>query len=202
MKKLVIFLSVLILGLSAVFADEYPVSTIKAFDVKDYYEQELTLKYDDSENVYYLFRSTYRGSYWFTLTPTKLEKLRATVKKAQEWSAIAIEKKTSVKKELPDSELKVPGTLHSGSDWYTTRWDLTLKYHFVAEVNDTTSIVSILLVGDEEASRQNQYMDIEFPSYVFINSQIDDLANAISEETIKKAKENHKAEKEAADMFN
>lgn len=86
MKKIFALVTVFILGLSTLFADEYVVSKIECIAADGLYDRELTFKYDDSENVYYLCRSTYSAVYWFTLTPENLEKLRANLKKVQEWA--------------------------------------------------------------------------------------------------------------------
>lgn len=202
MKKIFAFITVLFMGLSVVFADEYVVSKIDCMAADGFYDRELTIKYDDSENVYYLCRSTYSAVYWFTLTPAKLEKLRANLNKVKEWEKLAKENKSSISKELPDSKISVEGTMKRGNDWYTTRWNIDLNFFFVSQITDEANVISLLLRGGEVESRQNQFVDIEFESLVFINTEIDSFIDAISTETIESAKTKHKQEKSAADMFN
>lgn len=202
MKKILFVFSFLICGLSALFADEYVVSKIDCMAADGFYDRELTFKYDDSENVYYLCRSTYSAVYWFTLTPAKLEKLRTNLNKVQEWSKLAKENKSSISKELPDSKISVEGTMKRGNDWYTTRWNIDLNFFFISQVTDEAEVMSLLLRGGEESSKQNQFVDIEFESVAFINTQIDEFIKAISSESVEEAKKKHRQEKTAADMFN
>lgn len=202
MKKIFAFLMVFMLSLSATFADEYVVSKIECLSVDGFLDQEISFKYDDSENVYYLYRYTYSRSYWFTLTPEEVEKLRANLNKAKDWIKIAKENNSTIKKELPDSKISVEGSMSSGNDWYETRNDIDLDFIFVATLAEEPKITSLLIRGEAEPSRQNQYIDVEFESVVFINEQIDAFIEGISEEAIEAAKEKHKKEKAEADLFN
>ncbi len=172
------------------------------FNCSSFYDREVTFKYDDEENVYYIYRSTYSSAYWFILTPAKLEKLRANLNKVQEWSKLAKEKKASISKELPDSNISVEGIMNRGNDWYSTRWNIDLNFFFVSQVNEESEFISLLLRGGEEESSQNEFVDIEFESVVFINNEIDSLISAISNKTIEAAKTRHTQEKTISDMFN
>lgn len=202
MKKIFALVTVFILGLSTLFADEYVVSKIECIAADGLYDRELTFKYDDSENVYYLCRSTYSAVYWFTLTPENLEKLRANLKKVQEWAKLAKENKSSISKELPDSSFSVEGTMKRGNNWYSTKWNIELNFFFISHISDEGEIISFMIRGGEKSSKQNQYIDIEFESVVFLNTEIDALINAISSETIEAAKLKHCQEMKTADMFN
>lgn len=202
MKKIFALVTVFLMGFSAVIADEYVVSKIECISADGFFARELTFKYDDSENVYYLYRSTYSGAYWFTLTPDKLEKLRANLNKVQEWSKLARESRSSIYKELPDSKISVDGIMKFGNDWYSTRWNIDLNFFFVSQITEESDVISLLLRGGAEESRQNQFIDIEFESVFFLNNEIDSFINAISEETVEGAKKQHAKEKSAADMFN
>lgn len=198
-KKICCFICFFIVTIC--FADEYVISKIECVETQNLYDRELTLKYDDEDNVFYLFRSTYSRSYWFTLNPSKLEQLRQNLIKTQEWGKLAKDNKSSIKKEIPNSVIKVSGTMKSGNDWYTTYKDIPLKFFFVSSFSDDFEIVSLMLVGDEQESKQNQFIDIEFESVLFLNSEIDDFANAISKETVDNAIKKHTEEKQAADIF-
>lgn len=202
MKKMFLVLSFLVCGLSAIFADEFVVSRIGCSDAKTFYDEEILLKYDDKENVFYLFRSDYARDYWFILTPEKLKQLRETVKKAQEWSALAFEKKSEIAKDIPKSEIKVPVTMKRGNDWYTSSYDMTLYFKFISIFNDKSSLTSLLVMGNAVSSRQNRYCELEFEAVIFVNSTIDKLAAAISEEAVNKAIEEQKKKQSDADMFN
>ncbi len=202
MKRLLTLIAVLFMGLSAVFADEYVISKVDCIAADGLYDRELTFKYDDELNVYYIFRSTYSAAYWFTLTPAKLEKFRENLNKVQEWSKLAKEKKASISKELPDSKISVEGAMKRGNNWYSTSWNIDLNFFFISQINDGAEIISLLLRGGEEESIQNEFVDIEFESVVFLNSEIDSLISAISNETIEEAKNKHAHEKITSDMFN
>lgn len=201
MKKIICFIISVFITIIG-FADEYLISTIECVEPDNFYDSELTLKYDDENDVYYIFRSTFSRSYWFTFTPEKLDQLRNILKKAEEWSKLANNHKSSISKELPDSLMKVEGTMKSGNDWYTTRWDISLNFFFISLFSDDTGAVTLLMKGGSQESKQNQFIDIEFESVVFLNSEIDDFLNAISKETVEKAKINREKQKKAAELFN
>lgn len=202
MKKLFLLISFIIFGLSTLSADEYVVTKFKCLAADGLYEREIDLKYDDKENVYYLFSSSYSTAYWFILSPEKLEKLRSNLQKVQDWSKLAKENKSSISKELPDSKISIEGIMLTNNDWYTTRWDIPLNFFFVSQINEGAEIISLLIRGGAAESRQNEFIDIEFDSIIFINNQIDEFINAISSETIETGKNNHKEQKKAAEMFN
>lgn len=201
MKKIICFIISVFITIIG-FADEYLISTIECVEPDNFYDSELTLKYDDENDVYYIFRSTFSRSYWFTFTPEKLEQLRNNLKKAKEWSKLANSNKSSINKELPNSLITVEGTMKSGNDWYTTRWDIPLNFFFISSFSDGVGAVTLLMRGGAQESKQNQFIDVEFESVVFINSEIDDFFKAISKETVEKEKENRKKQKKDAELFN
>lgn len=202
MKKILTVLLGLFIMSASAFADEFYISSFDCVEAEHYHDREISLKYDDEDDIFYLYQSFYSSSYWFTLTPAKLELLRKNIAKAQEWTKLARENKTKVTKQLPDSTIKVPGAKRSGNDWYTTRYDLTLDFFFISVIDDSSDLVTLMIRGDEEESRQNQFIDIEFESVIFLNDQIDAFAKAISEETIQAAKQERLNEKKTADLFN
>ena len=200
MKKRICLLLVLFAVIN-VFADEYVISKIKYYD-GDYYTRELSLKYSDKNDEYYLFRSTYSRSYWYTLTSDSLDKLRNNLAKTKEWEQLAKANKSTITKELPDSVIEVEGTMKSGSEWYFTSSDIPLSFHFMSNIADDHESVALYLLGGEKGTTKNKYITIEFESMLIVDSQIDDFINAISEETINEAKLKHEKEKNTADLFN
>ena len=201
MKKIIWFIISIFIAIIS-FADEYVISTIKCVEPENFFEKELTLKYDDEHDLYYIFRSSFSRAYWFTLTPEKLNHLRNNLNKAKEWSKLATTNKSSINKELPNSLIAVEGTMRSGNDWYTTRWDIPLNFFFISSFSDNAGAVTLLMRGGSQESKQNEFIDIEFESVVFINSEIDDFFKAISKETVEKEKENRKKQKKDAELFN
>ena len=202
MKKLFSLILIALFMIDFVFADEYVISKIECVDAENYHDRQLSFKYDDEDDVYYIYRSTYSRSYWFTLTTDKLNQLRKNIKKIQDWSKLAKENRSSIGKEVPDSLIKVEGTMKSGNDWYSTRWDIPLNFIFVSSFSDKSEITSFMIRGGEQESRQNEFIDIEFESVLFINDYIDKFAEAINEETVEKAKKKHADEKKQEDLFN
>lgn len=202
MKKIFLILSFLFYGLSAVLADEFVVSRIGCSDAGTFNDREIILKYDDKEKVFYLYRSDFSRTYWYTLTPEKLQQLREIIKKAQDWASLAIEKKAAISKEIPDSSIRVPVTMKRGNDWYTSSYDLTLKFTFISTFDGSTSLTSLLIMGTVVSSKQNRYTELEFESVIFINTLLDKFADAISEESVNAAIEAQKKKQFDADMFN
>lgn len=202
MKKIITFVTILLVGLSAALADEYVISNIECYSSEGFYDRELTFKYDDEEDVYYICRYTYSTAYWFTFTPTQLEKLREVLSKTQEWVKIASENRTSITKELPDSAISVRGIMKQGNNWYTTKWDIPLNFFFISQISENSELLTLFIRGNKEDSKQNQFIDIEFESVVFFDDGIEAFAKAISPETIEAAKEKHAQEKKSEDLFN
>lgn len=200
MKRVLCLVFIFFVSIQA-FCDEYVISKIKCYD-STFYSCELTFKYNDKEDEYYIFRSTYSRSYWFTLTPEKLNALRNNLTKVKEWEKVAKDNVVELSKELPDSVIEVEGTMKSGADWYYSRFDIPLKFYFMSHMTDEIKSVALAILGGEKESTKNKYITIEFEDVTFIDSQIDDLIDAISEETVKEAILKHESEKNTADLFN
>lgn len=202
MKKVFASFLVLLAVVTGVYSDEYVISKIECIDADYFTNREVTLKYDDEENMFYLCRYEYNKAYWFDLTVSQLNSLRATVKKAQEWSKQAKENKSTIRKEIPNSQLSCPVTMKWGNDWYTGTRSTSFQFMFVSSFEGETGITSILWSGSSPSSRQNSYIDLEFDSVILLNTEIDDFAEAISEKTVNTAINKHNQEKKAADLFN
>ncbi len=200
MKRVLCLVFVVLLSVNS-FCDEYVVSKFSYYD-SDFYSHEMTLKYSDKNNEFYLFRSTYSRSYWFTLTPEKLDALRNNLTKVKEWEKVAKDNKSTITKELPDAIINVEGTMKSGSDWYFTSSDIPLNFFFMSNISDDHESVALYLPGGEKGSTKNKYITIEFESMLLADAQIDDFIKAISEETINEAILKHENEKNTADLFN
>ena len=201
MKRMICLFLVMLMGVVA-FADEYVISKIKCLDTEFYYSREITFKYDDEDDVYYFYRSGYSLSYWFTLTPDEVEKLRNVLIKVKEWGKIAKENKATISKEIPDSVIEVEGTMKSGNSWYVTRREIPLHFFFISSFSDDAELTSLTIVGGEVESKQNQFVGIEFEDVLFINTSIDDFIKAISKETVEEAKRKHANQKNASGLFN
>lgn len=201
MKRLLVLVSVFLLGLSALSADEYVVGSVDCYEVEYSFDSKLVLKYDDSKDVYYLVQDSLYRTKWFTLSPENLEKLREIVKKAQEWADIARKNSATVTKDIPDSQIKGECIMKSGNDWYKSYGNLALNFLFVANSDESGTNTFLGLIGDAKESLTNQFIDVEFESIVFVESQIDSLAKVISPESVQAAKEKHEAEKKVEDLF-
>lgn len=201
MKKILCVVCLLAVGLLQIFCDEYQISSFSGY-TEDFYEYELNLKYDDNKDIYYLFKKDYGSVYWYTLTPEKLDTLRANVEKVKQWIQIAKENKTSVTKELPDSKISTQGTLYTSSgDWYNSLLDIDLEFHFLSVMEESEDF-AIIIKGEKVRSEENKYIDIEFETMFLINNQIDYFAEAISVDSVEKAKKEHEKMKASQDLFN
>lgn len=201
MKKLLLVVGLLFVVLAAGFTDEYVISTIDCYRTDYFFEKELVFKYDDENDLYYLYSSNSYSACWFILTPEDLEILRANVGKALDWIQIAKDNNTSVTKELPDSKMYIKAIMRRGDDWYNSRREITLTFTFLSKIEPNEVLCSLLIDGTEVPTVQNQYIDIEFEDVVFVDDLIDFFYNAISEETIEKAKKQHEKQKEVDALF-
>ena len=201
MKKLFLEVSLLSSFLAFGFTDEYIISTIDCYDAKYFLEEQIYFKYDDEENLYYLQKKDYFSSAWYVLTPENLEILRANIKKALDWGKIAKENKTSISKELPDSQIKVSAIKEYHNEWYSSSRDITLTFNFLSVVEHSTVICSLVIYGNQVPSLQNQYIDIEFEEVIFTTDLIEYFYDSISPETIEAAQKQHEKQKEAEALF-
>ena len=187
---------------SAVYADEYVISKIDCYKKSygNFDNAEISFKFfDDEQNIYCLQWSTYSHTYWFPIMPEDLEKMRATLVKSKEWTRIAKENKTEVTKEIPGSTINVVGGMKSGNDFYTTRRPIPLTFIFAANAKEAYYV--LFIKGDSAKAKENEFIDIEFDTIGLYDYQIDDFIDAISPETIEKAKSKHQQEKKNAELF-
>ena len=202
MKKVLLVLFLFIISIPGLYADEYVISKVQCLmeNFGRINTEEISFKYDDENDLYYLQRSTYTQIYVYIFKPSDLEQLRSNFLKANNWIKIAKDNKVSVSpKEMPNSAIPVKGAMKSGSNWYTTRLNIPLKFFFACDVNE--SFYTLTIKGGSEKSSQNEFIDIEFDLLVFFNEQIDAFIDAISPENIERAKAKHQQEKKASELF-
>lgn len=201
MKRFIIVFCLFVLFAATLYADEFIISEIQCYadNGVGINDEEINFKYDDESNVYYLQRSTFLDSYWFYIYPSDLEKLRANLAKAKEWSKIAKDNKVDVTKEIPNSTISIEATMKSSNDWYHTRRNIPLKFFFVADMEE--QICMFIIKGGAQKSLKNEYIEIEFEDLIFVEDQIDDFIDAISPETIEKAIAKHQQKKKSSELF-
>lgn len=146
----------------------------------------------------------YSGSarYWFSFTSDGVEKLRINLQKVQEWSKLAKEKKLSIRKELPNSNIYVLGKMCVGNRWYSSKSYTPLSFYFHSEIENDKEAIVLGIIGGTVVSSENEFVDIKFEDIVFLNEQIDLFINAISSKTVESAREKYEKQKKDSDIFN
>lgn len=146
----------------------------------------------------------YSGSarYWFTFSSLEVEKLRSNLQKVQEWSKLAKEKKLSITKELPNSNIYVLGKMRVGNRWYSSISYTPLSFNFLSEIENDKETIGISIIGGTVVSSENEFVDIKFENIAFLNEQIDLFINAISSKTVESAREKYEKQKKDSDIFN
>ena len=126
MKYFIMLAMMFALGICGIQAEAYLIGNIPCRNEDGNRTRTLSFRYDESTGDYYLCRLEYPYNYWFELNGSKLEKLRANLLMAKKWTAIAKERSSSVKKELPDSSLSVAAKKNNGNVWYNSRNSIKL----------------------------------------------------------------------------
>ena len=189
MKKILTVLFLLAIVTISIFADEYTVSTYTFYDKTYFDAEEMEIRYDDKTKKFYMRYSPewiiFPKTVWMEFTKDDLISMRNTAKKALEWKEIAIKNNVDITKELPDSVLYSYLYEKSNSDYYKGSSRVPVLFYFISSDN----LTCLLINGDKTKTTTNRYIDIEFIDQIIMD--IEEFANAISEETIQDAINKH-----------
>ena len=213
MKKLILLLLMLFCYLSTLSAEDgYVVSRFDGYVKEDNggivkrtiefqcYPESHTFFGEGGEYCVFFYSGSAR--YWFSFTSDGVEKLRINLQKVQEWSKLAKEKKLSIRKELPNSNIYVLGKMCVGNRWYSSKSYTPLSFYFHSEIENDKEAIILGILGGTVVSSENEFVDIKFEDIVFLNEQIDLFINAISSKTVESAREKYEKEKKDSDIFN
>lgn len=203
MKKVFLLIGLIFLLSFGLFADEYSIFTGNAYTYnrvwKKLDETQFLIKYDDEENIYYLFTVDWLNKIWIYLSEDDLQTIRNTIAKYQDWVKIAKENSVEIDKEIPNSSIRtIVSWLYGDDDWYSAS-GLVLSF---SAFSQTTQRHQLVITSNKVESYSNEFIDVELEPLYFDESEAQELLNGISTEKIEAAKEEHNKKKEAQDLFN
>lgn len=184
-------------------ADEYVIGKVSYYDYEYGNPETINFKYDDKEKIFYLQTADWLTTGWVELSSAQLVSLRSTLKKALDWTKIAEDNGSEIKKEIPDSTITSNVTWTSGDNWYKNNsWDkLSIHSHFIAAGEKGETLSTLLMIAGKVTSSSNKYEKYEFPTLVLLKPNIENFLEVISEENIQSVINKHNESKKAEDLF-
>lgn len=199
-KKLVIFSMFLLLGIN-IFATEYKFYEGSCYEANDLlgklYSYDFYINYDTELNVFAFTVVDYFETKVLVFSKENIASLRKNIEKYFEWNDLAIEKQTTLSKQLPDSHMEVTYLELSGNDVYSS-FNFGLDFVFFSQNKLNHQLV---IMGDTVPSMQNEYIDCEISDLYFDNEQITQLYNAFSEENIAAKMKEYEEKAEVENLF-
>ncbi len=201
MKKKIIGILLFLLSLMYINADEYLMFTGKCYEynslLKNLTDEEYAIKYDDESDIFYLRTADWINNAWIHLSWNDLAKFRKNIEKYFEWEKIAIEQKTELEKQLPDATITTKITWKYGDDWYSAK-NFVLSFIFFSQSVTRHQFV----LTTSKATGSNQFVTYKIDGFYFDKNQIQQLYDALNEETLKKQIADFKKAKEKESLFN
>ena len=200
-KNLIVMLMVLLVSFT-VMADEYSLFTGNAYTYNDLSKSldktQFLIKYDDSENTYYLFTADWMNKIWIYLSEKDLQTIRDAITKYQDWIKIAKEKQVEIDKDIPDLTIKTKVTWQFGDSWYSSS-GMTLKFSVLSQNSQRHELV---ISSNKVTSSSNKFVDVKLDPLYFEEAEAADFLTSLDEKNLTKIKEEYNKKKEAKDLFN
>ena len=200
-KNLIVMLMVLLVSFT-VMADEYSLFTVNAYTYNDLSKSlnktQFLIKYDDSENTYYLFTADWMNKIWIYLSEKDLQTIRDAITKYQDWIKIAKEKQVEIDKDIPDLTIKTKVTWQFGDSWYSSS-GMTLKFSVLSQNSQRHELV---ISSNKVTSSSNKFVDVKLDPLYFEEAEAADFLTSLDEKNLTKIKEEYNKKKEAKDLFN
>ena len=200
-KNLIVMLMVLLVSFT-VMADEYSLFTGNAYTYNDLSKSldktQFLIKYDDSENTYYLFTADWMNKIWIYLSEKDLQTIRDAITKYQDWVKIAKEKQVEIDKNIPDLTIKTKVTWQFGDSWYSSS-GMTLKFSVLSQNSQRHELV---ISSNKVTSSTNKFVDVKLDPLYFEEAEAADFLTSLDEKNLTKIKEEYNKKKEAKDLFN
>ena len=202
MKKSIIAILMVLLVSFTVMADEYSLFTGNAYTYNDISKSldktQFLIKFDDSENTYYLFTADWMNKIWIYLSEKDIQTIRDAITKYQDWVKIAKEKQVEIDKDIPDLTIKTKVTWKFGDEWYSSS-GMTLKFSVLSQNSQRHELV---ISSNKVTSRSNQFVDVKLDPLYFEEKEAADFLESLNEDNIKTLKAEYNKKKEAKDLFN
>ena len=203
--KSILFLLLFFIFISYLSAEELFVGSVSYLDIDSTTEESFNVKYDTEEDLYYLQTSDWITVGWVILTPEQFKTLQATVDKALDWCTIAKDNQSSIKKEIPNSNINCSVLWQYGDDPYINNpYDkLSITFQFFSIENDVNQILSsLVLTAPKITASSNEFVDYKFPHMLIPEDFLQEFATIITDSNISSVVEKYNKAKAAEDLFN
>ena len=200
MKKY-LFAFIFIIILSLLHAEEYVIYLGNGYNA-DKTSKELTkinfaIKYDDSENTYYFFTNDAHNTSWIFISKEQLDIIRKNLKKYIEWEKLAVQNKSIIEKQLPDSSITTYVFWKFNDNWYSAD-SLVLRFVFLSQ---TSSRHHLCISSSKVEPNSNESIDFRLNTIYLKKDQVKSFLKGISEKAVDKVQEENKMKKKNEEIF-
>ena len=141
------------------------------------------IAYNDAVDVYYLCIIDYFTTGYISLSKEHLNTLRQTLNKYLEWEKLAVERKSEILKDIPNSLLKTEVAWKSGSNWHVAG-NLEIKFSFFSQ---NPSLHQLIISSNNVVSYKNTFIEFQLEDIYLCKNNVEMLLSGISEKSIKSA---------------
>lgn len=202
MRKIIFIIFALVYSCFSINADEYLIYQGSAYQYNDFLkgfvDAQFLIKYDDEEEIYYIFTSDIFNDIWIDITSEQLAAIRSTVSKFIDWEKIATDKQVEIDKQIPDSEIDTSITWKYGDDWY---FGSNFKIYFSA-FSQNTERHQLVISSNKVDSKKNKYISAKLDTLYLDIDQVLSFDNGINQGKIQEIINEHNKMKKNQDLFN
>ena len=201
MKKSILIVVALLVSVG-VYAKEFVVYSGTYYDNNDIwneiYKKSYTIKYESSNDTFLFdFTKSYPKAI-LIFNQNNLIQLRQNLQKYFDWYDLAIKKQAKLKKEFPNSQIKVRLINPFGDSVYTTD-NFILHFIFSSKNIETHHLI---IESDPIESSESYFFDCEMNDVLFTYNEVQALRDFFTEENIEKVKQAVKEQEELEALFN
>ena len=202
MKKSIFVILFAIFVSFTAMSDEYSLFTGNAYTYNELFKSldktQFLIKYDDSENTYYLFTADWMNKIWIYLSENDLQTIRNAITKYQDWVKLAKEKQIEINKEIPDLTIRTNVTWQFGDNWYHAS-GLILKFTVLSQNPQRHELV---IISNKVVANGSSFIYVKLEPLYFEEKEAADFLSCLDESNITKKKEEYNKKKEMQDLFN
>ena len=200
-KNIFVILLVIFVSFTAM-SDEYSLFTGNAYTYNDTFKSldktQFLIKYDDSENTYYLFTESWTEKIWIYLSEYDLQTIRNAIIKYQDWTKLAKEKQIEIDKKIPGLIIRTSVSWKLFDEWYYAS-GLILEFTVFSQNPQRHELV---ITSNKVAPNGNSFIDVKLEPLYFEEKEAADFLSCLDESNITKKKEEYNKKKEMQDLFN
>lgn len=185
-----------------IFATEHTLYSGKCYEynslLKDMIDKDFAIRYDDSENQYYLLIADWMKSAWICLGEQDLARLRSNFEKYFEWEKLALEKSVELNKKLPNSTITTKVIWKWGDNFYFSN-NFDVDFTFFSQ---NANLHHLVITSNKVTSSSNQFISYIIDGLYFNSNQVKSFYKAIDATNLKNKIDKINENKNMEDLFN